>query len=236
MMKLSKNAVRFLIFIGLALLVFNVIAFVVPFAKTGTFWIGYLFGMISILGQIAVMKLAFNGTTTVRSKFYGFPVARIGIIYAVVQVLLSIFVMALAAYIPAWIPVVIFIILFAIDAAGLVASDTVREEVVHQDAKIVEDVKAMRNLQSKMNMLVSQSDCNEEVKSALSSLAEEIKYSDPVSGKATKELEQELLFDIEELQKVVVDGDNESALKICKKTMGILAERNRLCKLNKNNK
>lgn len=236
MMKLSKNAVRFLIFIGLALLVFNVIAFIVPFAKTGTFWIGYLFGMISILGQIAVMKLAFNGTTTVRSKFYGFPVARIGIIYAVVQVLLSIFVMALAAYIPAWIPVVIFIILFAIAAAGLVASDTVREEVVHQDAKIVEDVKAMRNLQSKMNMLVSQSDCNEEVKSALSSLAEEIKYSDPVSGKATKELEQELLFDIEELQKVVVDGDNESALKICKKAMGILAERNRLCKLNKNNK
>ena len=236
MMKLSKNAVRFLIFIGLALLVFNVIAFVVPFAKTGTFWIGYLFGMISILGQIAVMKLAFNGTTTVRSKFYGFPVARIGIIYAVVQVLLSIFVMALAAYIPAWIPVVIFIILFAIAAAGLVASDTVREEVVRQDAKIVEDVKTMRNLQSKMNMLVSQSDCNEEVKSALSSLAEEIKYSDPVSGKATKELEQELLFDIEELQKVVVDGDNESALKICKKAMGILAERNRLCKLNKNNK
>lgn len=235
-MKLSKNAVRFLIFIGLALLVFNVIAFVVPFAKTGTFWIGYLFGTISILGQIAVMKLAFNGTTTVRSKFYGFPVARIGIIYAVVQVLLSIFLMALAAYIPAWIPVVIFIILFAIAAAGLVASDTVREEVVRQDAKIVEDVKTMRNLQSKMNMLVSQSDCNEEVKSALSSLAEEIKYSDPVSGKATKELEQELLFDIEELQKVVVDGDNESALKICKKAMGILAERNRLCKLNKNNK
>ena len=236
MMKLSKNAVRFLIFIGLALLVFNVIAFVVPFAKTGTFWIGYLFGTISILGQIAVMKLAFNGTTTVRSKFYGFPVARIGIIYAVVQVLLSIFLMALAAYIPAWIPVVIFIILFAIAAAGLAASDTVREEVVRQDAKIVEDVKTMRNLQSKMNMLVSQSDCNEEVKSALSSLSEEIKYSDPVSGKATKELEQELLFDIEELQKVVVDGDNESALKICKKAMGILAERNRLCKLNKNNK
>ena len=236
MMKLSKNAVRFLMFTGLALLVFNVIAFVVPFAKTGTFWIGYLFGTISILGQIAVMKLAFNGTTTVRSKFYGFPVARIGIIYAVVQVLLSIFLMALAAYIPAWIPVVIFIILFAIAAAGLVASDTVREEVVRQDAKIVEDVKTMRNLQSKMNMLVSQSDCNEEVKSALSSLAEEIKYSDPVSGKATKELEQELLFDIEELQKVVVDGDNESALKICKKAMGILAERNRLCKLNKNNK
>lgn len=235
-MKLSKNAVRFLIFIGLALLVFNVIAFVVPFAKTGTFWIGYLFGTISILGQIAVMKLAFNGTTTVRSKFYGFPVARIGIIYAVVQVLLSIFLMALAAYIPAWIPVVIFIILFAIAAAGLVASDTVREEVVRQDAKIVEDVKTMRNLQSKMNILVSQSDCDEEVKSALSSLAEEIKYSDPVSGKATKELEQELLFDIEELQKVVVDGDNESALKICKKAMGILAERNRLCKLNKNNK
>ena len=90
MMKLSKNAVRFLIFMGLALLVFNVISFAVPFAKTGAFWIGYLFGMIAVLGQIAVMKLAFNGTTTVRSKFYGFPVARIGIIYAVVQKLIGV--------------------------------------------------------------------------------------------------------------------------------------------------
>ena len=94
----------------------------------------------------------------------------------------------------------------------------------------------MRNLQSKMNVLIAQSDVSAELKSALEKLADEIKYSDPVTGAATEQAEQGLLANIDELQKAIVDGDNESALTICKKTSGILAERNRLCKLNKNSK
>ena len=92
----------------------------------------------------------------------------------------------------------------------------------------------MRNLQSKMNLLVTQSDCPETLKKALSELNDDIKYSDPVSNPATEALEQELYLNIEELQKAVVDGETDSALVLCKKTKGILAERNRVCKLNKN--
>ena len=87
-----------------------------------------------------------------------------------------------------------------------------------------------------MNVLISQTDAGGELKTALDKLADEIKYSDPVSSSATEQIEDELNFNIEELQKAIVDGDNTSALTICKKTSGILAERNRLCKLNKNSK
>ena len=235
-MKLSKNAIRILLFAGIALVCFNVIAFVIPLAKNGTFWVSYLFGMLAILLQLVVMKVAFKGAESVRSKFYGFPIARIGVIYGICQILLSFTAMALSPYVPFWIPIVVFILMLAFAAAGCIAADAVRETIEQQDKKLVKDVSIMRNLQSKTNLLVSQSDCGAELKTALAELGEEIKYSDPVSNPATESIEQELFFHIEELQKAVVDGDENSAIALCKKTNGILAERNRLCKLNKNTK
>ena len=235
-MKLSKNAVRILLFAGIALVCFNVIAFLVPFCKTGTFWTGYIFGMLAIVLQLVVMKVAFHGAESVRSKFYGFPIARIGVIYGICQILLSFAAMALSVFIPFWIPMVVFILMLAAAAAGCIAADAVRETIEKTDEKLVKDVSTMRNIQSKMNLLVSQSDCPETLKKALSGLNDDIKYSDPVSGKATEELETELGGLISELQKTVVDGETESAIALCKKAKGILAERNRVCKLSKNQK
>ena len=231
-MKFSKNVIRFLVCMGLLLVVFNVVVFAIPFAKNATFWISYVFGMIAILVQIVVMKIAFTGTKTARSQFYGFPIARIGVVYAIVQVILSIIFMAVGMFIPFWIPLVLFVVLFGVSAIGFIATDATRDEIVRQDKKIVKDVSYMRNLQSKMNMLVSQCN-NAEIKTAVKSLAEDIKYSDPVSSDSLKDIERELYFYIEELQKAVVEND-ANAIELCKKTKSVLAERNRLCKLNKN--
>ena len=65
-MKLSKNAVRLLLFAGIALVCFNVIAFVLPVPKNGTFWVSYGFGMLSILLQLVVMKAAFKGDESIK--------------------------------------------------------------------------------------------------------------------------------------------------------------------------
>lgn len=235
-MNLSKNAVRILLFAGIALVCFNVISFVIPLEKNGTFWVGYIFGMLAILLQLVVMKVAFDGAESIRSKFYGFPIARIGVIYGICQILLSFVVMALSPYVPLWIPIIIFTLMLAAASAGCIAADAVRETIEKQDEKLVKDVAAMRNIQSKMNLLVTQVDSSEQLKKALSELNDDIKYSDPVSGKATEELETELEGLINELQKAVVDEENESALALCKKGKVILAERNRICKLTKNQK
>lgn len=230
-MKFSKNVIRFLISIGILLVIFNVITFAIPFAKNATFWISYIFGMIAILVQTAVMKIAFTGTETVKSQFYGFPIARIGVVYAVIQIVLSILFMALGMFIPWWIPLVLFVVLFGFSAIGFIATDATRDEIVRQDKKIVKDVSYMRNLQSKINLLVSQCE-DTAVKNEVKALAEEIKYSDPVSSDSLKEIERELYFYIEELQKAVVENDT-NAIELCKKTKSVLTERNRICKLNK---
>ena len=66
---------------------------------------------------------------------------------------------------------------------------------------------------------------------------------DAVSAYGSSRMEEETLLamreaatrfvHIEELQKAVVEND-ANAIELCKKTKSVLAERNRLCKLNKN--
>jgi glucan phosphoethanolaminetransferase (alkaline phosphatase superfamily) len=232
-MKLSKNAKRFLIIVGILFVVFNVISFAAPFVKTAVFWVSYIFGIIAVLVKIPVMKIAFTDTEDARSKFYGFPIARIGVIYSIIQLILSLIFMGVAVFVPVWIPIILFIIVLGISSVGFIAADATRDEIVRQDEVIVKDVSFMRNIQSKMNVLTAQCQ-DEEIKKVVSDLAEEVRYSDPVSSDAIKDIENELNNSVEELQRAIVDND-ENALEICKRTKDILLERNRLCKLNKNN-
>ena len=90
----------------------------------------------------------------------------------------------------------------------------------------------MRSLQSKTRMLVGQ--CEDAAFAAeLSKLAEAMQYSDPVSSEALQEIEFELSQLVDELQKAVLDQEFAAAKVLEKKVMDTLAERNRLCKLNK---
>lgn len=233
---MSKNTLRVLMFAGILLVCFNVISFVIPLEKNSTFWIGYVFGMLAILLQLVVMKVAFKGAESIRSKLYGLPIVRIGIIYGVCQILLSFAVMALSPYIPLWIPIIVFTLMLAAASSGCIAADAVRDTIEIQDANLIRDVAVMRNIQSQMDLLASQTDSFGPLGKAVSDLNDDIKYSDPVSGKATAEFENELEGLVGKLQKAVADGENEEALALCKRAKYILAERNRVCKLTKNQK
>lgn len=50
---------------------------------------------------------------------------------------------------------------------------------------------------------------------------------------ATKDIEHELSACMDELERAMLDNDAESAKVLMKRTAAQLAERNRLCKLNK---
>ena len=60
-----------------------------------------------------------------------------------------------------------------------------------------------------------------------------LNYCDPVSSDATIAAETELKAVMDEIQQAIVDDDVTSVVPLCKKAEAILAERNRLCKLNK---
>lgn len=231
-MKADKNQLRGIIILAIVFVAFTVLAFALPFVMNGVFWLAYIFTALAILAQGYIFHIAFDKGEPVKSKLYGFPIARIGFVYMVAQLVVGLLFMALAKYAPVWLAVVVFVLVLAAAAVGFIAADVMRDEVEEQDVQLKKDVMLMRSMQSKAAYIASQCACPD-AKAELEKFSEELRYSDPVSSEATAEAEASLAAMVDELQAVVIEGDGAAARVLCVKARAALAERNRLCKLNK---
>ena len=225
---MKKDTIRAIVVAAITFIIYNLIAFVIPFAHTAAFWISYGFTLVAFAVVCASIYIAFIKNPDAKSRFYGFPIARIGVLYGGAQLIVSLIVMAVAQWTPWWIPVLVYAIGMGAAVIGLVAADAVVEEIQTQDVKLKKDVSLMRSLQSKVSQIASQTD-----DAAIKALAEEFRYSDPVSNDAIADAEADLAAAVDELQAAYVDGDNEAMAQLCRKAAALLAERNRICKLNK---
>ena len=226
---MKKDTIRAIIVAVIMLVVYNLIAFVIPFAHTAAFWISYGFTMAAFFVVAASIYIAFIKNPDAKSRFYGFPIARIGVLYGVAQLIVSLIVMALAQWTPWWIPTLVYAIGMGAAVIGLISAEAVVEEIQTQDVKLKDNTVMMRALQSKISQIASQTD-----DAAVKALAEEFRYSDPVSNDASADAEADLAAAVDHLQAAFVDGDNEAMAQLCRKASALLSERNRLCKLNKN--
>ena len=180
----------------------------------------------------AAIYIAFIKNPDARSRFYGFPIAKIGVAYGVFQLIAGLVFMAVGQWVPAWVAVLVYAIALGAAALGLISAEAVVDEIRQQDTQLKKDVSAMRAIQSKMGRLASQ--CQDpEAAVAVEALAEEIRYSDPVSNDSLTDAEADLGAAVDELVDAVVDGDSEAIKQLCRKATVLLNERNRLCKLNK---
>lgn len=232
MINMKKNQIRGIAVLAIILVVFLVLSFVIPFAKTAAFWVSFAFGIVAIAVAAAGAYIAFGKGEDVKSKIYGFPIAKIVFMYAGVQVVLSFVFMALSKVAPASVSAVVSIILLAAALIGFIAADTVRDTVEKLDNKQKVNTSAMLSLRDKANALaLSCSDTA--VKKLVSDVADKLRYSDPVSCDASKPLENEITALLEELATELIDEDKASVEKTCKMIEIKLSERNMICKRSK---
>lgn len=234
-MNLNEKEKKGLLVLALLFAVYTLIVLAVPFAKGGMFWLTYLFTAVAFAVQAYVFKLSFKKEKGAKSKFYGFPIARVGVLYLAAQLVLGLVFMALAAVAPVWLALVLYLALLVAAAVGVITTDAIRDEVERQDTQLKADVAAMRALQSQAAALPAHCE-DATAKAALEKLSEEFRYSDPVSAPALTDLETDMAATMDELATAVTDSDNAAVLTLCKKISATLAERNRLCKLNKKEK
>ena len=229
---MKKNLVREIVLVVFALAVFLVLALVIPFEHTKLYWMAFAFSLFAVLMQAVTLGLAFHKGESYKSKFYGFPIARLGVIYLVVQMLLGFLGMALGERVPLWLGALCYVLLFALFAFGLVGADAARDFVETQDQKVKEAQNNMKTLQAKAASLAG--GCEDaETKNYLAKLAEDFLFSDPMSGDATQSQELQLSVLLDELQSEVLSKDFAAARKTILKTQIALQERNETCKRNK---
>jgi len=226
---MKKDNIRAIVIAVVVLIAYNFAVFMIPCWKGGTFWVSWAFTLVAF----AISGVAFYNSllknTDAKSRFYGFPIAKIAFIYLVAQVAVGGISMALGNIIPWWAATVLDAIILALAVIGLISAETVVEEIHVQDSKLKKNVSLMRQLQSKVNQMASQSD-----EAAIKALADEFRYSDPVSSEAIAEAEADLAAAVDQLQAAYIDGDSEAVKQLCRRVSALLAERNRLCRLNKN--
>lgn len=223
---------RAIVILVVIAVVFSVIAFAVPFPKTAVFWIAYLAELAALTLQIPIFKMAFDGKETPNSKVLGFPVFRVGYIYLGVQTVLSLIFFGLAfTSIPVWIEAVLFVIVLGGAIVCSMAADIAREEVEQIEYKQAVDTSLMTELRTRSAQLVNRTN-DASLKKQLESLAEAIRYSDPVSSPAIAADERKLLAAFERLEQAI-SANGENVSQVCDEVQAALKVRNAACKMNK---
>ena len=229
---MKKDTMRLLIVSVAALIAYNFAVFMIPCYKTTTFWISWVFSLVSFAVAEYAIYTGLIKKPDAKSRFYGFPIARIGVIYLVVQVAVGGVFMAIGHIVPWWLATVACTIGLAVTLIGVMAAEAVVDQIQYQDNKIRESVSVMRGLQSKVGTLASRCE-DSAAANAVRNFADELRYSDPVSSGAIADAEAELSAAVDALQAAVVEGNADQILAACRQASAMLAERNRLCKLNK---
>ena len=220
---MKKNSVMAYAVLAISFTLFNVIAFVIPTAKTATFWIAYAFTVIAFASQIAIWKVAFNGANTLKSKFLGIPLIPVGITYWIIQIIAFVVFMALPLT-ASWIAVVVCALILGISAICLIGTEIGREEISRVEEKVEKKVFYIKSLQVDIEML-SSTESDVDTKAALIKLAEKIRFSDPMSSEALAELEAEISAKVKELKTA------ENKAEIITVLDSLIVERNKKAKL-----
>lgn len=221
-----------IITLGVLLGVYLLLVCIIPFPNVAEVYISVGYTLIAFAVAAYACYTAFIKKPDAKSRFYGFPLAKLGFGYLVFQVIAGIPFMIWGAYVSWWVSMALFSVALAVVILGLISVEAVVEEIHVQDRQLKKDTKLMRALQSKVNQMAAQCD-NPDAAAALKRFSEEMRYSDPVSSDALAEIEADLSAAVDELQSAIVDGDSNATKQLCRKASAVLAERNRLCKLNK---
>lgn len=207
----------------IAFVLFNVIAFAVPTAKTATFWVAYVFAAVAFASQIAIWKFAFKGADTLKSKFLGIPLISVGITYLIIQIIAFAIFMAFPIA-PTWIAIVVCALILGISSICLIGTETGREEINRVEEKVEKKAFYIKSLQVDVEMLAS-TETDADTKAALAKLAEKIRFSDPMSNELLADLEAEITDKVNELKTA------ENKAEIITVLDSLITERNKKAKL-----
>ena len=220
---MKKNSTKGYVTRGILFVLVSIIAFAVPTVKTATFWITYVFTAAAFAAQIGIWKTALGKEETLKSKFLGFPVVHIGIVYAVIQVI-AFAVFMFVPTLPAWSAIVVCSIIASVSAACMISADAGRNEIERVEAKIQKKVFYIRELQADIELLAD-NETDATVKIALSQLTEKIRFSDPVSNEQLADLENKISTKVIELK------TTSKKTEIITEINSLLDERNKKCKV-----
>lgn len=232
--KMNKKTKSVIAIYAIIAFVYILAFIIIPFQKIAASWISFAFTVISFLCGIFICNIAFKNGEALISKVYGYPIFRVGIIYVISQIIFSIIICAVAAFlsVPYWIALLLSVIVLAAATIGIIATDNTRDivrEIEQGTKQSIQNTKIFN-----LNMAAIVDLCSDDtVKKDLEKLFEQFRFSDPVSNDMTKSIETDILSELDELKVSLSEDTLQEVLKKIEKIRNLLSERNRICKAEK---
>ncbi len=217
------------------ILLMYVIGFlIIPFKKVPASWISFAFTIVAFIVSLMVCYLAFGNEKNLVSRIYGFPIFRIGVIYALVQLIAGIVICILGAFVtvPYWIALLVSMVLLGMAALGVIVTDNTRDMIEAVDESTKTDTENVTYFQIDIAGIVDVC-MDTEVKNELKKLNELFEYSDPVTNEKTMEIEEKITTMLTKLKGFVVEKKTEDSKALIEEISSVLKERNRICKVSK---
>lgn len=194
---MKKNSTKGYVILGISFALISIIAFAVPTTKKATFWIAYVFTIAAFAAQIIIWNKAL-GKKALKSKFLGFPVVHIGIVYAIIQTI-ALAVFLFVPKLPTWSAIVVCSMIVGISAVCMISADAGCNEIERVGEKVQKKVFYVKSLQVDVELLAN-SEPDNAIKTELLKLAEKIRFSDPMSCSELEVVEKELAKKINALK------------------------------------
>lgn len=218
----------------IALVVFNVIAFVTPNEIAGVskfsggFWGGYAFITLAFIGQLACALIALKEEDN-QKLFYNISIISISYIGLIVMLVVGALTMMVPA-LPYWVGVIVCLIVLAFTAVSVIKASAAIEEVERMDHKVKEQTFYIKSLTVDSEALAAEAKIPE-LKTEAKKVYEAIRYSDPMSNPALSDLEVQIFDKFNEFSSAVKSENAENAKTASGELLILIQKRNKKCKL-----
>ena len=213
----------------IALIIYNVLMFLLPFNKNINFWIIYISSITSILFLLGVLYTKLT-TKSIESKIKNSSIVWVAWEYFVLQIVIGFIELLQPIYYRN--SLIINIILFGINIILISIVVTEKKEIDKVESKIKEKVFFIKLLQDNIEDIKDMTN-NETINNKLTDLLETIRYSDPMSSNRLIEIENNIEIKVEELKDNIKEGQIEKIEDIISQIKTLLTQRNRKAKMYK---
>lgn len=233
-MNMNKKNKSIIAVYGILVFIYLIAFVIIPFPKNAASWISFVFTLVSFVLSLGVTLYVFGKNDEMTSKFYGFPIFKIAYMYPLVQFVVGVIICLIVAFVavPYWVALILSLVILGVSAIGVIATDNARDIIEETEAESERITKATNMFNLSVASVLDL--CTDPaVKKELEKLAEDFRFSDPVSSKATEDIENIIMEKLEKIKFSIASTSSDESIKKITELKNLLSERNRICKASK---
>ena len=214
---------------------YNIIVFVIPenilgiSRSSASFILGYIFAVIAFICNLICSFIAFKSENA-KKFFMHIPLIKYSWSALCLCCLINIIGMFIEA-IPYWVVIIFNSLILGFYIISIISSEAAVDVVEVVEKHIEKKTSFLKKMIAASQALKDTADY--ELSEPLKNVYEELRYSDPMSSEELTDIENKLKVKFDELSEAVSKKDKSNVEAISVEFIGILKQRNALCKASK---